>query len=249
MNIVERSKEILLELGASPILFLMIGLSVLSLAVMLERLWFFTASSVKVEGFARSLEERLSKGDLSGARQLTEDSRSIEVAIIAAGLHHAERGVEAAREAMASATAIGRLKLERRLSFLGTLGNNAPFVGLLGTVIGIVQAFDALQRTGMGGSASADIMGAIAEALVATAIGLAVAIPAVAAFNYFQRRIRTMLSNAEALQHILLSYLQGGGPLTHGSSGRASSPDSQRSVRLSLSSLSRTNTAAASLES
>src|SRR5262245_53755542 len=100
MNIVERSKEILLELGASPIMYLMLGLSVLSLAVMFERLWFFTASSVKVEKFARSLEERLSKGDLSGARRLTEGTRSIEVAVIAAGLHHAERGVEAAREAM-----------------------------------------------------------------------------------------------------------------------------------------------------
>ncbi|MEY4550217.1 MAG: hypothetical protein RL685_6412 [Pseudomonadota bacterium] len=248
MNIVERSKEIMLELGASPILYLMIGLSVLSLAVMLERVWFYASSSVKVEAFARSLEERLSKGDLAGARHLTEGSRSIEVAIIAAGLHHAERGVEAAREAMASATAMGRLKLERRLSFLGTLGNNAPFVGLLGTVIGIVQAFDALQHGGVGGSASTDIMGAISEALVATAIGLAVAIPAVAAFNYFQRRIRTILSTAEALEHILLSYLQGGGPIAHGSSGRTPNPDSQRAVRLSLSSLARTNNTA-SLES
>jgi biopolymer transport protein ExbB len=245
-NIVERSKEILLQLGTSPILYLMIGLSVLSLAVMIERLWFFTANSVKLESFAQSLEERLGAGDLSGARALTEGSRSVEVSIIAAGLHHAERGVDAAREAMASATAVGRLRLERRLSFLGTLGNNAPFVGLLGTVIGIVQAFDQLQRTGMRGSASADIMGAIAEALVATAIGIAVAIPAVAAFNYFQRRIRTTLGSAEALEHILLSYLEGGGPAAPQASGRTPNPDAPR-VRLSLSNLSRANTA--SLES
>jgi biopolymer transport protein ExbB len=245
-NIVERSKEILLELGASPILFLMIGLSVLSLAVMIERLWFFTASAVKLESFAQSLEERLGAGDLSGARALTEGSRSVEVSIIAAGLRHAERGVEAAREAMASATAIGRLRLERRLAFLGTLGNNAPFIGLLGTVIGIVQAFDQLQRAGLGGSASADIMGAIAEALVATAIGIAVAIPAVAAFNYFQRRIRTTLGSAEALEHIVLSYLQGGSPAAPLASDRTPNPDG-RKVRLSLSNLSRPN--AASLES
>ena len=96
-NIVERSKEILLELGASPVLFLMIGLSVLSLAVMIERLWFFTTSSVKLENFAQSLEERLGAGDLAGAQTLTQGSRSVEVSIIAAGLHHAERGVEAAR--------------------------------------------------------------------------------------------------------------------------------------------------------
>ncbi|HEU4579750.1 MAG TPA: MotA/TolQ/ExbB proton channel family protein [Polyangiaceae bacterium] len=248
MNIVERSKEILLDLGASPILFLMIGLSVLSLAVMLERLWFFTAGAVKLDRFARELEERLGAGDLPGARALTEGSRSVEVSILAAGLHHAERGVDAAREAMASATAIGRLRLERRLSFLGTLGNNAPFIGLLGTVIGIVQAFDQLQRAGLGGSASADIMGAIAEALVATAIGIAVAIPAVAAFNYFQRRIRNTLGNAEALEHILLSYLEGGGPVSPVASGRTPNPDGRR-VRLSLSNISHSAGNGAALES
>jgi biopolymer transport protein ExbB len=156
--------------------------------------------------------------------------RSVEGAIVRAGLTNGERGADAASEAMASATAIGRLRLERRLSFLGTLGNNAPFVGLLGTVIGIVQAFHQLERAGLGGSASADIMGAIAEALVATAIGLAVAIPAVAAFNYFQRRIRTTLGNAEALEHIVLSHLKG----TAAQPERAASMAQQRQVRLSL---------------
>jgi biopolymer transport protein ExbB len=136
-------------------------------------------------------------------------SRSAEAAVVAAGLRQLNRGPEAAEEAMASATALQRLRLERRLAFLGTLGNNAPFVGLLGTVIGIVQAFDSLQSAGAGGSgAGAEVMGAIAEALVATAIGLAVAIPAVAAFNYFQRRIKSTLGNAEALRHIVLSYLK-----------------------------------------
>src|SRR6185295_8906959 len=95
---------------------------------------------------------------------------------------------------------------------------------------------------GMGGSASADIMGAIAEALVATAIGIAVAIPAVAAFNYFQRRIRVTLGSAEALEHILLSYLQGGGPAAPLASDRTPNPDARR-VRLSLSNLTRSNTA------
>ena len=152
--------------------------------------------------------------------------------IVSAGLTHGDRGADAASEAMASATALGRLRLERRLAFLGTLGNNAPFVGLLGTVIGIVQAFHQLERAGLGGSASTDIMGAISEALVATAIGLAVAIPAVAAFNYFQRRIRTTLGNAEALEHIVLSHLKGVGP---GQPERVGAEPSTRSPRLSLS--------------
>jgi biopolymer transport protein ExbB len=233
MNIVERSKDILLQVGAAPILYLMIALSVISIAVMLERAWFFFTSAEDLSSLALALEERLSAGDVAGARALTHESRSIEGAIVRAGLGQSERGAEAASEAMASATAIGRLRLERRLSFLGTLGNNAPFVGLLGTVIGIVQAFHELQIAGLGGSASSDIMGAISEALVATAIGLAVAIPAVAAFNYFQRRIRTTLGNAEALEHIVLSHLKGTGPQVD----RLPESSASRAVRLSLGSV------------
>jgi len=230
MNIVERSKDILLDVGAAPILYLMIALSVVSIAIILERAWFFFISAEDLTRLASALEEKLTAGDLAGAHELTVDSRSIESAIVRAGLTSSERGAKAASAAMASATAIGRLRLERRLSFLGTLGNNAPFVGLLGTVIGIVQAFHELERAGLGGSASADIMGAIAEALVATAIGLAVAIPAVAAFNYFQRRIRTTLGNAEALEHIIISHLEGG--LPHAERAPDSTPP--RAVRLSL---------------
>ena len=231
MNIVERSKDILLDVGAAPIMYLMLALSVVSIAVILERAWFFFISAEDLTRLASALEEKLSAGDLAGAHALTLDSRSIESAIVRAGLASGERGAKAASAAMASATAIGRLRLERRLSFLGTLGNNAPFVGLLGTVIGIVQAFHELERAGaLGGSASSDIMGAISEALVATAIGLAVAIPAVAAFNYFQRRIRTTLGNAEALEHIILSHLEGG--LAHGERAPDSTPT--RAVRLSL---------------
>src|SRR4051812_2148598 len=210
-NIVERSKHILLELGATPIMYLMIALSVVSVAIMIERGWFFTLVSENIAKLAEALGERLNAHDLTGARDLVATSKSAEAAIVAAGLRQLARGADAAQEAMASATALQRMRLERRLAFLGTLGNNAPFIGLLGTVIGIVQAFEKLQSAGTGGAAGpgTDVMGAIAEALVATAIGLVVAIPAVAAFNYFQRKIRATLANSEALAHILLAYAKG----------------------------------------
>ena len=211
-NIVERSKHILLEVGATPILYLMIALSVVSVAVMIERGWFFVSISANIAKLAEALGERLNAHDLAGASELVLASKSAEAAIVAAGLRQIGRGAEAAEEAMASATALQRMRLERRLAFLGTLGNNAPFIGLLGTVIGIVQAFEKLQNAGAGGAGAGpatDVMGAIAEALVATAIGLVVAIPAVAAFNYFQRRIRATLANSDALTHILLAYAKG----------------------------------------
>jgi len=208
-NIVERSKHILLEVGATPIMYLMIALSVVSVAIMIERGWFFVTVNENIEKLASALAGYLDAHDLNAASSLVGTSKSAEAAIVAAGLRQLGRGADAAQEAMASATALQRMRLERRLAFLGTLGNNAPFIGLLGTVIGIVQAFEKLQTAGASGGGGADVMGAIAEALVATAIGLVVAIPAVAAFNYFQRRIRSTLANSDALTHLLLAYAKG----------------------------------------
>lgn len=211
MNIVERSKVILLDIGASPIMYLMIALSVISVAIMLERALFFFRVRENLQRLASELSGYLGKGDVSAARELVADGKSVEAAVVAAGLARVQHGAAAVEEAMSGATAVQRMRLERRLGFLGTLGNNAPFVGLLGTVIGIVQAFDQLQAAGAGngsGGAMGGVMGAIAEALVATAIGLVVAIPAVAAFNAFQRQIKAILGNAEALRHIVLSYVK-----------------------------------------
>jgi len=99
---------------------------------------------------------------------------------------------------------LARLEMERNLVYLGTLGNNAPFIGLLGTVIGIVGAFHQL---GNGiGQVSAGLMSQIGEALIATAIGLVVALPAVASYNLFQRIIVARIGRAEALEHDVLAY-------------------------------------------
>jgi biopolymer transport protein ExbB len=137
---------------------------------------------------------------------------------VVAGIVEADLGPAAAEEAMAGASALQKLKLERRLAYLGTLGNNAPFIGLLGTVIGIVGAFEQLGKPDASGLAaaqtttvSAAVMTNIAEALVATAVGLLIAIPAVAAFNFFQRIVKTTLSNTDALAHVLLAHLKASG--------------------------------------
>jgi len=101
-----------------------------------------------------------------------------------------------------------KLSMEKNLALLGTLGNNAPFIGLLGTVIGIVRSFRELQSSS--GQVSAGLMSEIGEALVATAIGLLVALPAVAAFNLFQRIIRARMGRANVLAHEILAYLKAG---------------------------------------
>ncbi|HET9929841.1 MAG TPA: MotA/TolQ/ExbB proton channel family protein [Polyangiaceae bacterium] len=208
-NIVERSRELLLGVGASPILYLMIALSVVSVAIMVERAIFFVRARVDLESLAGELAARLGRGDVEYARQLVVHSRSPEAAVVVAGLNRIEQGAAAVEEAMSAARVIQKMRLERRLGFLGTLGANAPFVGLLGTVIGIVQAFQSLESAGATGAAGTNgVMGAIAEALVATAIGLIVAIPAVVIFNHFKGLLKSRLGNAEFLTRIVVAQLK-----------------------------------------
>lgn len=222
-NLIEHAKRLMTNLGAGWVMWLMIFLSIISVAIMLERAWFFWSLRDDVAGLARSLREHLRKGELAEARASLERSPSAEAAVVLAGLAEADRGHAAAEEAMAGAVALQRMKLESRLAYLGTLGNNAPFIGLFGTVIGIVQAFDALGTQTKNASAAPNaaaaaaqlapqaVMSSIAEALVATAIGLLVAIPAVAAYNTFQRMTKSILANTEVLSRVLLAHLAGEG--------------------------------------
>ena len=110
---------------------------------------------------------------------------------------------DAVESAMLGAKARVRLRLERNLAFLGTLGANAPFIGLFGTVLGIIKAFKDLAGNQSGGIAI--VMAGISEALVATAVGLMVAIPAVIGFNYFQGKVRKSLARVDAIAHLVLA--------------------------------------------
>jgi biopolymer transport protein ExbB len=222
----------------------MLVLSIISLAVMLERAWLYWSLRDDVDTLMRDLGRLLRGNDLEGARRRLEESRSAEAAVVVAGLVEADRGVESAIEAMDGASALQRLKLEKRLAFLGTLGNNAPFIGLLGTVIGIVAAFDELSKVKSAAAGASTqlapeaVMARISEALVATAIGILIAIPAVAAFNAFQRVVRSTTANTEALGHLLLAHLKavpaGAGTTAdaprheHGGAARAKAEDSDR---------------------
>ncbi len=218
MNLVEWLQHLMTNFGATWVMWLMIGLSVASVTIMLERGWFYYSIRDDIPGLAQTLRERLRDEDYPAALGLLEKSPSAEAAVVVAGLREADRGATAADKAMRGAAALQKMKLERRLAFLGTLGNNAPFIGLFGTVIGVVQAFEHLGKQGMGsaeaasGAAPQAVMSSIAEALVATAVGLAVAIPAVAAYNFYQRHTRSVLGNTDALSNVLLAHLCGEGP-------------------------------------
>lgn len=214
MTTVETLKDFFVTFGAEWVLWLLFVLSIGSLAVAIERFIFFRSRSESLRGLVASLDAHLRTKDASGAIETLEGRRSVAASVAAAGLRLAERGPRAVERGMDSAMALQRKALESRLSYLGTLGNNAPFIGLLGTVIGVILAFEALGQAevrtsaGSSGVASSEVMSAIAEALVATAVGIGVALPAVALYNYFQRQIASILSDSETLKNLVLAYLE-----------------------------------------
>lgn len=193
-------------LGATWVMWVLVGLSIGGLAVALDRAIYLLRTSDDVRRLRRDLLAFLKGDDLVAARERLAASRSFEARIAAAGLAAPDEGPAAAEERIAGASQLARLRMEKRLAFLGTLGNNAPFVGLLGTVIGIIRAFHQLNDAA--GKVTAGLMSEVGEALVATAIGILVALPAIAAFNTFQRVIKARLARAEALGREVLAHLK-----------------------------------------
>lgn len=209
---IEQSKHLMVEVGASWVLWLLIVLSILSIAIALDRWRVFRSQQRDIDPLVEQLHRWLESGDVEQARRQLAMARGAAAEVVLSGLAQWERGASAAEEAMAATTGLKRAQLEKRLLFLGTVGNNAPFVGLLGTVIGIVGAFDELAKAGQAAAANSAlaperVMAPIAEALVVTAVGLVVAIPAVALFNYFQNRLLATLADAKTLGHVLLAHI------------------------------------------
>ncbi|OGQ91144.1 MAG: hypothetical protein A2289_01075 [Deltaproteobacteria bacterium RIFOXYA12_FULL_58_15] len=196
--------DVFLYLGSEWVLYLLLILSIVSVAITIERAIHFIQNRIDLESMHRALEAQLTNGDVAAAKALLESTPSHVATVALRGLNALGRGAAAVEELMSGATQVERLKMERGLAFLGTLGNNAPFVGLFGTVLGIIRAFRDLATNTIEGSSA--VMAGIAEALIATAVGLLVALPAVALFNYFQRLIRTQVVASEAMTRVVLAH-------------------------------------------
>jgi biopolymer transport protein ExbB len=206
-NIVEQFAVAFEAMGAAWIMWLLIVLSVLSVAVMLERALYFATHGI---GDVSSLSRQLQTGDLSGAVKAVEGRRGLEAEVVRQAVAAASLGPASVELVVQKVVKEERLRYERFLSFLGTLGNNAPFIGLFGTVLGIISAFAELAKNAKAGSMTtggSNIMSGISEALVATAVGLLVALPAVFMFNIFQRWLKTITARGEVLGDALGAYL------------------------------------------
>lgn len=197
--------DLMLRIGATWVLWLLLGLSVLAVALGIERLWFYLQER-KPAAAVRLALKAVGEGDFERAKDAVKGQRSIDAAVIRTALEHAAAGPESVEEHIQATIEAERGRYERGLAFLGTLGNNAPFIGLFGTVLGIIRAFsDLAQDTSGAGQA---VMAGIAESLVTTCIGLAVALPAVAVYNACARHVERTTAGAEGVMHSLLGYLK-----------------------------------------
>ncbi len=188
------------------VLYLLIALSVISIGVALERWIFFSRHSVDTLALRETLSKHLGRGDYAGAAAALEKRDALETNVVLEGLRAHEMGPESVEELLAGALGHERKRYEQRLNFLATVASNSPYIGLFGTVLGIVRSFRDLAANMA--DASAAVMAGIAEALIATAVGLLVAIPAVIFYNVFKGRVKDAVTNCQLLSRLLLSQLK-----------------------------------------
>ena len=198
------------------IVILMIGMSVVTVAVALAKWWRLRQLETATSRFEPYLSEARSRDDLESALRLTEEHSSSHVAAVlgealrevapllrrpelaAAAISSAERAVEREQIMLAA-------DLKKGLGVLATIGATAPFVGLLGAVIGIVNSFQGIAESGGGGLEA--VSAGIAEALIATAIGLLAAIPAVWLYNYFTGRLESLFARLAYIARETIDWL------------------------------------------
>jgi biopolymer transport protein ExbB/TolQ len=193
-------------LGASWVMYLLLALSVFSFTTMIERVVFFRKRRDDVDELSEKFIGLLENGDRAAAAKLLKNSRSIEASVISSSIRYLDSGPDAVSAAIEGAMIRERRDLERGSTLLGTLGNNAPFIGLFGTVIGVIIAFRQLGES-QGAASMSNVMGGIAEALVATGVGLFVAIPAVVAYNIIQKAITDVEDNVNAMAKDIVAFL------------------------------------------
>ena len=193
---------------AEWVFWLLLVLSVASIAVTLERALFYRARRVDVDALELALRACTNVHDAETFAASLDERPALELLVLRAALSRVSGGREALLDVVAAVLGRERQRYDQRLAFLATIASNAPFIGLFGTVLGIIHAFQDLSQNIA--DASTSVMAGVAEALVSTAVGLLVAIPAVIAYTVFKSREKTAVGNAGALVHLTCALLPGG---------------------------------------
>src|SRR5579863_8310532 len=215
----------------SPVIMPMLLLaSIIVVAIVIERLVFFAQQHGDTKGLLKTIGERIAADDLNGAIKLCQSNKGMLPRILEFGLRRGEKNRADITDALSIALMEHLNALERNLGIIGTIAVIAPFVGLSGTVLGIIKAFNDIALKG--NSTPAVVAGGVSEALVTTAAGLAVAVVAVIFFNYFKSRIKAynqeMIVSANKLAE-MLHFHNSGAPIPtelYRPTGSASRPNS-----------------------
>jgi biopolymer transport protein TolQ len=193
------------DAGAHGILYLMGIVSLVSVSIMIERYFSLRKVSQSSNAIAGDFKKMIEGEDLNNLTNLSKENNSLESRALGYGLTFVNKhGIDGLDELFNSFKIIERPNLEKNLNVLGTIASNAPYVGLLGTVMGIMKAFNDLANNP--GQGNEVVMAGIGHALVSTAIGLAVAIPAVIGFNFYQKKVGLVLSNIDAARDLCLAF-------------------------------------------
>ena len=191
--------------AAHGILYLMILASVVSVSIMIERYFSLKKLSRSSKVIASDFKAMLAEQNLQNIQALSKQSDSLESKALGYGLTFVENhGQEGLDDLFNSFKLVERPELEKNLNLLGTIASNAPYIGLLGTVMGIMKAFNDLANAP--GQGNEVVMAGIGHALVSTALGLAVAIPAVVGFNHYQKKVGLVLNNIDAARDLCLAF-------------------------------------------
>jgi len=206
--VVEKLLKIAL-LGASWVMYLMIALSVVSIGAMVERWLFYFKRNQDPDELEEQLLKLLEEGDREGAQALLDKAkpRSFEAEAVAPALKYLDAGPEAFVDCVDAEFVKIRQDCERSMNLLATLGNNAPFIGLFGTVIGVIIAFQKLGQS-QGANSMSSVMGGIAEALVSTGVGLFLALPAVIAYNLLSKKVDTIDGNIQSITKHITAFMK-----------------------------------------
>ncbi len=202
--------------GGVWVLYLLVILSVISIALIFERATFYRKAESGLESFRRDLRLAVRQGNIPSAQGLIKKlmnesfnkypNMEMEMSEVLLSQSTKSSSPEALNELALDALIRAKLSWDRNLSMLATIGSNAPFIGLFGTVLGIIQAFHDLSSQAATSSMHTVTAG-ISESLVATAVGILVAIPATIAYNLFLRKVKAATQNAESLKSFLIGNL------------------------------------------
>jgi biopolymer transport protein ExbB len=191
-----------------PVMLVLIFCSILSLGVIIERLFhYFKRSRISRAKFMESIRELIKKGDIDQALNICKKTHAPFAKVVATALEQRHQDEKDITEALEREVVIEANDLERRIVIVGTIGSTAVYIGLLGTVWGIIKTFNDIAKHGSGGLNV--VIAGISEALICTAAGLFVAIPAVMAYNFFLKRINKFVTDMELCASEMGSLIRG----------------------------------------